>query len=50
MNLTSDWRGAGLAIGYPAKIHNLSCPTHQEVTMAETMKRLPELQVERALK
>ncbi|MGO7673400.1 winged helix-turn-helix transcriptional regulator [Rhizobium ruizarguesonis] len=50
MNLTSDWRGAGLAIGYPAKIHTLSCPTHQEVTMAEPMKRLPELPVERALK
>ncbi|MGR9137033.1 winged helix-turn-helix transcriptional regulator [Rhizobium leguminosarum] len=50
MNLTSDWRGAGLAIGYQAKIHTLSCPTHQEVTLAEPMKRLPELPVERALK
>ncbi|MGO7536474.1 winged helix-turn-helix transcriptional regulator [Rhizobium leguminosarum] len=50
MNLTSDWRGAGLAIEHQMKIHTLSCPTHQEVTMAEPMKRLPELPVERALK
>ncbi|OHV23600.1 protein, may interact with ubiquitin [Rhizobium sp. RSm-3] len=49
-NLTFDWRGAGLAIGWEARIHTLSCPTHQEVTMAEPMKRLPELPVERALK
>jgi DNA-binding HxlR family transcriptional regulator len=42
--------GSALSVSSAAGIDTLSCHTHQEVTMAEPIKRLPKLPVERALK